>query len=194
MSYSKRFRFALLVLLAMCLYFPLNRFMSGGYNLKTNLDMYIPVVPVFAIPYLLCLPFWGVALFYAACRMEDSLYRSFIIGSTAAILSAALIYASFPTYTNRPVVFGSGSASTLLKRIYANDAVYNAFPSGHVLITTLIGLFGTRWNRRMGWAWGGMIGMVILSTLLTGQHHLVDPLGGLALGWGGFQFGLWVEK
>jgi membrane-associated phospholipid phosphatase len=194
MSYLKRFSLALLVLLAACLYFPLNQLMSGGYNFKTSWDAYIPIVPIFTVPYLLCLPFWGAALFYAAWKMEDKLYRSFIIGSTGAIFTAALVYMVFPTYIDRPQVVGNNWAASLLRNVYAHDAAYNAFPSGHVLMTTLLGLFGTRWERRMAWFWGGTIILVILSTLLTGQHHLLDPLGGLALGWIGFRFGLFIEK
>jgi membrane-associated phospholipid phosphatase len=194
MSYSKRFLLVFIVLLVSCLYFPLNRYLSGGHDLKTSLDAYIPIVPIFAVPYLLFLPFWGAVFFFAAYKMDDSLFRSFIIGSITAILTATLVYMVFPTYMDRRAVFGNGWTSNLLRTIYAHDDAYNAFPSGHVLNTTLIGLFGIRWNRRMSWFWQGMIGLVLLSTLLTGQHHLADLLGGLVLGWAGFQFGLWVEN
>jgi hypothetical protein len=37
------------------------------------------------------------------------------------------------------------------------------------------------------------VALVILTTLLTVQHHLIDPVGGLTLGWAGIRFGLWAE-
>jgi membrane-associated phospholipid phosphatase len=194
MTYSKRFTLMAAAFAVFCLYFPVNQIMSGGYNLKTTLDAFIPIIPVFAIPYLLCFPFWVASFVYAAWKMEISLYRSFIIGSIAAISIATLFFIFLPTYTDRPLLTGNSWAVSLLHTIYNHDNVNNAFPSNHVLITTLIALFGARWKPRLTGILGGTVILVILSTLFTGQHHLVDPLGGLALGWCGYQFGLWMES
>jgi membrane-associated phospholipid phosphatase len=190
---TKRFAWLLLIMAVLCLYFPINQTMTGGYNLKTALDAYVPVVPIFAVPYLIFLPFWVAFFVVAAWKMNDGLFRSFILGSTAAITLATLIYIVFPTYTERPLVTGNSWAAQLLQAIYANDNVYNAFPSGHVLITTLIALFGARWYPELRKVWIGSVVLVVLATLFTGQHHLLDPLGGLGLGWSGYQFGLWME-
>ena len=85
---SKRWAGALLVLLVACLYFPLNRLLTSGYNLQTALDAYIPIVPLFVVPYLLCLPYWLLALGVAAWKMDDALYRASIFGALAAIGTA----------------------------------------------------------------------------------------------------------
>ncbi len=193
MTNTKRFSLLALFFLISMLYFPLNRLLTDGYNLKTVLDESIPIVPEFIIPYVLFLPFWVGAFLLAAWKMNDGLFRAFMVGSIAATAIATATYFVFPTYTERPLIETSGWASGLLQALYSNDNVFNAFPSGHVLYTTLIALFGAAWQPRWsGWLQGSIV-LVILSTLLTGQHHLVDPLGGLALGWGGYRFGLWVE-
>ena len=189
---SKRWAGALLVLLVACLYFPLNRLLTSGYNLQTALDAYIPIVPLFVVPYLLCLPYWLLALGVAAWKMDDALYRASIFGALAAIGTATLIYAAFPTYTDRPLIGADGWAARLLAQVYSNDQAFNAFPSGHVLFTTLISLFAARWKPGLRWGMAAITAVVVLATLFTGQHHLVDPLGGLALGWAGYRFGLWA--
>lgn len=193
MNRSARLALLLLVGLAACLYFPLNRLLSGGYNLQLPLDAWVPVLPVFAVPYLLCLPYWLIFFVVAAWRMEDGVFRPFMLGSLFAILVATAFYIFLPTYTDRPLLAGDGWAMDLLRQIYANDQAYNAFPSGHVLFTTLIALFGADWRPGWGRPLAASVVLVILSTLFTGQHHLVDPLGGLVLAWGGHRFGLWAE-
>ena len=151
------------------------------------------MVPAFAIPYLLFLPYWIMAFLLAAWKMNDRIFRAFMIGSISAIGIATLTYFLFPTYTDRPKIDVSGWSASLLNLIYSNDNVFNAFPSGHVLYTTLIALFGSTWRPNWSPLLNGSVILVTLATLLTGQHHLVDPIGGLALGWGGYRFGLWAE-
>ncbi len=193
MTSSKRFTLLLVMLLVSLLYFPLNKLLTTGYNLKTALDAYIPIVPVFAIPYLLFLPYWIVAFLVAAWKMDSRLFRAFMIGSISAVSIATLVYFVFPTYTARPSISSNGWSASLLNLIYSNDNVFNAFPSGHALYTTLIALFGATWRPKWSYLLNRSVILVTLATLLTGQHHLVDPVGGMALGWAGYRFGLWAE-
>ncbi len=193
MKITKRFLWLLLLLFISFIYFPLNQSLTHGYNLKTALDAYIPLVPVFVIPYLLFLPYWIIAFVFAAWKMNDRLFRALMIGSISAITIAILTYILFPTYTDRPLINGSGWSASLLNLIYSSDNVFNAFPSGHVLYTILIALFGATWRPNWTLILNGSVVLVIFATLLTGQHHLLDPLGGLALGWGSYRFGLWAE-
>jgi len=181
------------MLLISSLYFPLNRFLTTGFTPKTALDAYIPLIPIFAIPYLLFIPYWIAAFLFAALKMDDQLFRAFMIGSISAGTVATLIFFVFPTYVNRPSIHTSGWTASLLNILYSSDNVFNAFPSEHVLYTTLIALFGSTWRPKWRFFFFGSVVLVILSTLLTGQHYLVDPIGGLVLGWVGYRFGLWVE-
>jgi membrane-associated phospholipid phosphatase len=71
--------------------------------------------------------------------------------------------------------------------------VFNAFPSGHVLFTIILALFGIAWRLKMKFVFWGSIMLVILATLFTGQHHLVDPIGGVVLGYLAYRFGMWME-
>ncbi|PWH15525.1 MAG: hypothetical protein DDG60_05680 [Anaerolineae bacterium] len=193
MTRTQRFLWLTALALISGLYFPLNRLLTEGYNLKTSFDAYIPTIPIFIIPYLLFLPFWIAAFALAAWKMEAKLFRALMIASIFSITVATLIYFFFPTYTERPVIEATDWASRFLQTLYTHDNVFNAFPSGHVLYTTLIALFGSLWQPRWSLWLHGSVALVIVSTLFTGQHHLVDPLGGLALGWGSYRLGLWIE-
>ncbi len=193
MTFAKRFLWLLLFLLVCALYIPLNKLLTTGYNLKTALDAYIPLVPLFTVPYLLFIPYWIAAFLFAAWKMDDRMFRALMIGSVGAAAVATLTYFLFPTYTARPAIGAAGWSASLLKLVYSNDNVFNAFPSGHALYTTLVALFVSTWRPKWSLALNGTVVLVVLATLLTGQHHLVDPVGGIALGWAGYRFGLWAE-
>ena len=189
-----KYRLVMTVLVAGAagLYFPLNRTLTGGFNLSTPLDAWIPLWPVWVFPYLLCLPAWVGGLVWAAWKMDERLFRSFISAGLFVLLSATLFYYIFPTYVQRPVVTGNSWAAQLLEVVYKNDKAYNAFPSGHVYQTALMSLFYNRLYPCHQWIWMGIVVIVAFSTLFTHQHYLTDPIGGLAIAWLGYRFGLYL--
>jgi membrane-associated phospholipid phosphatase len=181
-----------LVIGAAGLYFPLNRNLTGGVSLSTSLDERIPIWSVWVIPYLLCLPLWVGGLIWAALKMDEQLFRSFICACFFILLSAALLYYFFPTYIKRPTLTKGNWTMRVLQLVYQNDGVYNAFPSGHVSHTSLICLFCSHLYPGLSWLWISIVAVVILSTLFTRQHNLADPLGGLAIAWVGYRLGLYL--
>jgi membrane-associated phospholipid phosphatase len=189
-----KFRLGMTILLAAAasLYFPLNKLLTGGFNLSTPLDAWVPIWPIWVIPYLLCPPAWAFGLIWAAMKMDEPLFRSFISAGLFILLSAAMFFYVFPTYVQRPVLVSDGWAAQILQMVYQNDGAYNAFPSGHVYQTSLFCLFFNRLYPNHSWFWTGLVIIVVLSTLFTGQHNLVDPLGGLAIAWVGYRFGLYL--
>lgn len=181
-----------LVLCAACLYFPLNRKLTGGFNLSIRLDSWIPLWPVWVIPYLLCLPAWMGGLIWAIWKMDDKLFLAFISACLFVLVLATSLYYFFPTYVKRPILLPGKWPTQILQLVYQNDGLYNAFPSGHVYQTTLICLFYNLLYPGLTWLWLGIVMLVVLSTLFTRQHHLVDPIGGLAIAWLGYRFGLYL--
>jgi membrane-associated phospholipid phosphatase len=186
-------RFILLIVLfgAQSLYFPINQLMEGGLVFKTTLDQYIPLWPIWAVPYLLYLPLWITCFIWAAFKMEERMFKRFFASALAATLIGISIFLLFPTYIERPVLVGNDWATELLRYVYGNDDVYNAFPSGHVYLTTLISLFWMEWYTRYRWLWIAIVVSVLLSTLFTHQHYLPDLAGGLALAKNSIRFGNW---
>ena len=182
----------LLIVGVTSLYFPLNRKLTGGFNLSTRFDIWVPLWPVWVVPYLLCLPVWAAGLIWAAWKMEEGLFRSFVSACLFVQVSAMLFFYFFPTYVKRPLLTTVNWATKILKMVYRNDGDYNAFPSGHVYQTSLICLFYNQLYPNHPWLWIGIVVIVALSTLFTRQHNLADPLGGLAIAWLGYWFGTYL--
>ena len=70
-----------------------------------------------------------------------------------------------------------------------------AFPSLHVAILTLFALVSRRISR--GWFKANvlLILFMIVGSVVTGYHYLVDAYAGLILGWGAFRIGdFWVKR
>lgn len=191
MNRLKRLIWCALLFGIQALYFPLNRYLQGGIEFKTPLDEYIPLWSVWVLPYALTCWWWVLAYVWAAWRMEERLYEGFFLASAVMQVSALTIFALFPTYVMRPTLFAEDWSSQLLHWIYTNDHAYNAFPSGHVYITTLIALFWSRWFPKWRWLWRMSVVFAVFATLFTHQHYLPDPIGGLALAWFSYHVGLW---
>jgi hypothetical protein len=191
MNNLKRLIFFALLFGIQLLYFPLNRFMHGGMEFKTQLDAYIPVWSIWVLPYSLACVWWVVAYLWSAWRMDEQLYEGFFLASAVMQVSALMIFTFFPTYVARTPLIARDWSAILLNWIYSNDHAYNAFPSGHVYFTTLIAIFWTRWYPKWRGVWIATVVIIFLATLFTGQHYLPDPIGGLALAWFSYRVGLW---
>jgi membrane-associated phospholipid phosphatase len=191
LTWQMRFLWLLALFAVQLLYVPINRTMQGGVILDTPWDAYVPFWPVWAVPYLLSIVWWTGSFIWAAWKMEDQLYRALVAGTVAVMLASYVVYILFPTYVERPVLSGDSWAVELVRLIYSNDRLHNAFPSGHAYTTLLIVFFWWRWKPRLRWLWATIGVVVILSTLFTGQHNLPDPIGGLLFAWAGYHFGLW---
>jgi membrane-associated phospholipid phosphatase len=191
MTVRARFFWVLAIFGVQLLYVPINRTVRGGMVLELPWDVYVPFWPVWALPYLLSLVWWTASFLWAAWKMEDRLFRALVVATLAVMLSSYAVYLLLPTYVERPVLQGEGWPVALTRLIYSHDRMNNAFPSGHTYTTTLILLFWWRWRPRWRWLWLSISVVVILSTLFTGQHNLLDPVGGMLWGWMGYRFGLW---
>jgi len=191
MTKEMRLVWLLVLFCVQFLYVPINRTMHGGVVLDTPWDAAIPLWPIWAVPYLLSIAWWVASFVWAAWKMEDRLYRAFVAGTLAVMLASYAVYIVYPTYVERPVLQGHGWTVDLLRLIYNNDRLHNAFPSGHTYTTLLIAFFWWRWRPDLRWLWGAAALIVILSTLFTKQHNLPDPAGGIVFAWLGYRFGVW---
>jgi len=195
MSPWKRLVWLLTIFALQMLYFPINRLMEGGIAPSTPMDDWIPVWPIWVVPYLLSLLWWTGAFAWAAWKMEAKLYRALATGIIAVMLFSYAVYIFCPTYVDRPPLEKEGWAADLLRLVYSNDRDNNALPSGHTYTTMIISLFWWRWRPRQRWLWAGIAVIVLLSTLFTGQHYLLDVVAGILVAWAGYRFGLvWAGR
>jgi membrane-associated phospholipid phosphatase len=175
---------ALTILTAVVLlYFPVNRGVSGGTEVSSRIDDYIPLVPVFVIPYISGIVAFFAVIVWAAIRARWKTLLQFYISCCLAALVSYVIFIAFPTYVERPEVSGGGLLSRLLRWVYKLDRPYNVFPSSHTYFSVITTYFLWRW---FGGGLGGVAAivagsMVIASTVLVKQHSVLDVGGGVAL-------------
>lgn len=168
------------LLVSIASYELVNRPTGQLHVLRTPLDAALPFVPLFAIPYLLYLPYLALTLLLVGAtnwRRFTVLALAFIIAS----LSADVVYLLFQTYVQRPPVVGDDLGARLVRFIYAHDQPYNDFPSLHTAGATLCAIAYARWRPTYGLAALPLTLAIIAATVLIRQHYLADVAGGLAL-------------
>jgi membrane-associated phospholipid phosphatase len=185
----------LLFFLACCIqmvYIPTSNRVTGGVEPKLPIDTF-PVWSVWVLPYVMCYILWFAGMAWVIFKTKDWQFRSVVAACMLTFSLGALTFIFFPTYV-KPVTFQGRDVFTLLLRIFHEQAGrYAAFPSGHVYITTLLALFFSRWYPRFKFLWLFALIIVSLSTLFTGQHYILDVIGGYLVALVGYYFGLrWV--
>lgn len=183
----------LLFLLACCiqmLYVPTSNWLSGGIEPRLPIDVF-PIWPIWVVPYVLCYAVWFAGILWIIRKMEDRLFKAFIAASLLTFSIGVSTFIFFPTYVRAGTFTGDDIFTALLRFIHENWGRYDAFPSGHVYITTLLTLFYSRWYPRYRPLWILVLVIVTLSTLFTGQHYILDAVGGYCIALLGYHFGLW---
>lgn len=172
------------------IYIPTSNRVTGGMEPRLPIDVF-PIWAVWVLPYVLCYLLWFFGFAWSTFKMEDRLFRAF---SAACLLTFSIGMATFiffPTYIPAASLQGNDIFTVLLRFIHESWGRYDAFPSGHVYITTLLVLFFNRWYPRWKPLWILTVVIVVLSTLFTGQHYILDVIGGFVAALIGYHFGLW---
>jgi membrane-associated phospholipid phosphatase len=168
------------LLLVFCIYFLLNIPHGSVYILRTSLDEQIPRIPIFSIPYLAFFPLlFGVVLY---SWFKNKLFRQLAISIIIVCLSAFCVYIFFQTYVPREPIVENDFFSGLLRFIYSYDQPYNALPSLHAALSTVVAVYFVCSKSRWAWAFVAMAILIVISTLFTKQHFIADAISGVALG------------
>jgi membrane-associated phospholipid phosphatase len=143
-------------------------------------ERHIPFVPIFIVPYMSIDLFFVAAPFF--CRDEIAL-RTLSRRIVAAILIAGVCFLLFPLRFAFARPYVAGPLGLIFNNFRNIDKPFNQCPSLHMALRTILAVFYVRrfsgvakWPLRI---WFSMIGF---STVLTYQHHVIDVIGGLALG------------
>ncbi len=183
----------LLFFLACCIqmvYIPTSNQIAGGIEPKLPMDVF-PIWPIWVLPYVLCYFLWFTAIAAIIFRVDDRQFRSFLAACMLTFALGAITFVFFPTYVKQASFEGSDMFTLLLRAIHEGWGRYAALPSGHVYITTLLALFYGRWYPRYKFLWILILVIVSLATLFTGQHYILDVLGGYLVALAGYYFGIW---
>ncbi|MGC4377912.1 phosphatase PAP2 family protein [Fictibacillus sp. Mic-4] len=166
------------------IYEHLNNGDDGARILVTTIDLHIPFLKVFIIPYV----FWYVYLFIMftwLCFADRPVYYKTLLSLTIGMGICYIIYYFFQTTVPRPEVTGTDLLSSMVKLIYGSDQPFNCFPSIHVFSSYLMILairhsqLKNRWNVTLitSISW-----LIILSTMFVKQHVVLDGIAGILLG------------
>jgi Dual specificity phosphatase, catalytic domain/PAP2 superfamily len=140
----------------------------------------IPFVPLMIAPYM------SIDLFFVAapflCRNDREL-ATFSKRITAAIMVAGVCFLLFPLRFAFERPHADGWLGALFDWFREMDQPYNLLPSLHIALRTILAEFYARHTRGVlrhaSNVWFVLIG---LSAVLTYQHHVMDVVGGFALG------------
>jgi membrane-associated phospholipid phosphatase len=190
LTLSRRILWIAIACLIQMIYIPTSNRITGGIEPRLPIDVF-PVWPIWVLPYVGCYILWLASIAWVILKMEDRLFRSFIAACILTFCIGVSTFLFFPTYVEPASLPGNDIFTSLLRVIHENWGRYDALPSGHVYITTLLALFYGRWYPHYRPVWLAILAIVSLSTLFTGQHYILDVIGGLLLGLAGYNFGLW---
>jgi membrane-associated phospholipid phosphatase len=177
----RRLLWLVIILVAVLLYFPINQFMHGGVQLSLPIDQNIPLYPPAVVPYLLGSLLFVAFPIWAAIYVKPKEFEAFTVSILTATVISYLAYLIFPTFVTRPEVTSNDFFSRVIALLYQTDRSYNAAPSGHTFYTLLSCLYLSRWQPKLKIVWAVIAALIILSTLFTRQHYILDVVCGLVL-------------
>lgn len=162
-----------------------------GYEILTNIpnnnllvlpiDGSIPLVPVFAVPYLFA-TFMFLAtplIVYFISGWEKT--KPYLIVQTIATTISYAVYLIYPTSTVRPEVTGTDIFSQMVAFVYASDKPAGLFPSGHVFMSIIIAYFFWKYYPKTRTWVAIFLPLIVLSTVFMKQHHVLDIVGGIVV-------------
>jgi membrane-associated phospholipid phosphatase len=147
------------------------------YNVYTWFEQQIPLIPSFV--YVYCFVYIVLVALPVFLIKDKKQYYQLLSKIIVITIVSAFIFIIFPTTTNRPILNDSSWSSFLLMNLYVIDSPHNCCPSLHVSLATILAL---TLHLKNYWKTYPLIiaVLVILSTLFTKQHCLIDIMGGIA--------------
>jgi hypothetical protein len=166
------------------------------FHVALSFELFIPFVPWAAVVYLTVTPLLCLAPFIF--RTPERLLPLFVT-LCAEVTIAGAIFCILPVELSFAPQEVTGSAGVFLRLAHTIALTYNCLPSLHVALAVSAAWAyapagGWRW-RILVWSWAAAI---VVSTLLTHQHHLADLAGGVLLSAVGMRYVLprvrkWLE-
>lgn len=158
----------------------LNNDTRGVSSLTTDLDLMIPYVEIFVVPYLLWYLFIGGTLIYLCFRSREQ-YQRVILAYAISLIACYTIYYYFQTTVQRPELTGTAPLTKLMRFVYGNDQPFNCFPSLHCLTCFLmmIAVRNGKFSKLVYWVVQVSSVVIIASTLFVKQHVILDAVGAL---------------
>ena len=102
----------------------------------------------------------------------------------------------WPLAMERPTFGGKKFGESIMRLVFAVDRPANCFPSFHAFFAIngalFIHAFRTEYPIEIGLAYA-LAAAVVVTTITTGQHYFIDPIGGGLLAIVRFYFSKWLN-
>lgn len=170
---------AVLLLLYLA-YFLLNSPRGHVHSLEMTVDDRILVLPAFVFPYLSIYALLAISI-WRFLRAEIRIFTIAALAIGLDLVLSYLVFLFYQTQVERPIILGSDISSSILRWVYSVDKPFNAFPSLHTSISTLLVLLWGKVGSRIQPIIALWAVLIIASTLLTKQHYIADVLGGVSV-------------
>lgn len=165
------------------IYSIINQSPADAVDVTTRFDESIPFLKIFVVPYLLWYPFiYGLLIYY--CFKDRQRYYVSLSSIVAGKLICFVIYVCWQSTVPRPEVVGTDMFAELMRMVYSHDQPVNCLPSIHVLTTfiLMIAVNSRKEDFKREHAFVTTFGwLIILSTMFTKQHAILDVLAGILL-------------
>lgn len=155
-------------------------------DIATPWDAGLPHLPWMLLPYMSSVPLLVLAFLFTPTRGS---LRALSQRCAVATALATWVFAVWPLRVNEAFRAGLAAPADPLPQALAGlllqlDGPYNQWPSLHAAYAVILwpALRGRMPGAAGRLAWGGWLLLLAASTVFTGQHHLPDLAGGLALG------------
>lgn len=162
------------------LYVAFNVPQSINHVMRIAIDNQIPRLSIFTIPYLVFLPWLYGTLIYSWYKNRS--FRQLAYAFIVINLIAFFVYQTFQTYVPRDPITSNDLFSGILQFIYNNDQAYAGFPSLHSALSASIATYFVIRHNKWSRAVIAMAVLIVISTLFTKQHFILDAVSGVALG------------
>lgn len=153
-----------------------------------SLDRKLPYIQTFVYPYLSWFPYICTGTYLAVRNLEEKDYKRAVFLLTAGMNVFLLISYVWPTGLDlrEGIIYNTTLPSGYLMRfIQTVDAPRSVFPSMHVYVTLVLQytleLQKGRLSMRGIWIGRLFAVLIILSTMFTKQHSVLDVLGAFLL-------------
>lgn len=173
--------YILLLVLISPIYAILNQSTAGAVDVTIGLDAHIPFIKEWVVPYLLWYPYIYGMLIYL-CFVDRKLYYHALSSIIIGKLICFVIYFFWQSTVPRPEVVGNDIFANLMRFVYSSDQPVNCLPSIHVLTTFVIMMVAFQRKEQNKWEYAIVTlfgSLIILSTLFTKQHAILDATAGM---------------
>lgn len=156
------------------------------YIMFSPIDLKIPFVKEFVVPYLFWYIYMAFGFIYLGFVSKRDYYRLFLFMFIGMSICYT-VYTVLPNGQNlRPAIKDNDIFSRTIKRIYSSDTPTNVAPSIHVLnsIAVHVGLIGYEpFREKRSLRLASLVCMISIcaSTVLIKQHSILDVIWGIIL-------------